>query len=203
MGSVQQGTRASGSLRASRSGIMIACLRDNLLYSEKRARDLLFQMFEQILADRRPPAILSRLTREAAWHASRAGMDAGYIFHNWEPASRAVSNAMLNAGVLLDENGARITPGLHAQAAHVVRVDADFRDRTEAYLIEFLIARLGDVSTRDHKALAHALFRQFDPAVSMEDLEDRAVLLLARLSDRVSLRDDGVYIKNSSPLNVV
>ena len=44
---------------------------------------------------------------------------------------------------------------------------------TEAYLIEFLIAKLGDISIRDHKALAHALFRQFDPSVSMEDLEDR------------------------------
>lgn len=203
MGGVQVGTRASGASGASRSGLMIACLRENLLYSEKRARDLLFRAMERILEEKRPPAILSRLTREAAWQARTAASETGYVFHNWEPASRAVSSAMLNAGVLLDESGLPILPGLQAQAARVVRLEESFRDRTEAYLLEFLISKVGDVSTRDHKALAHALFRQFDPAVSMEDLEDRAVLLLARLSDRVRLGEDGVYsIMESRPLNV-
>ncbi len=60
-------------------------------------------------------------------------------------------------------------------------------------MIEFLIAKLGNISIRDHRALAHALFRQFDPSVSMEDLEDRVVLLLATLAGRVCLRQDGVY----------
>src|SRR6185436_18995050 len=126
------------------------------LYSEKRARDLLFWAMESILAEGRPPMILARLTREAAWKARSAAETAGYAFHNWEPASRAVSGAMLNAGALLDENGALIAPGMQAQAARVVRFRDGFRDRTEAYLVEFLIAKIGDVSTRDHKALAHA-----------------------------------------------
>ena len=60
-------------------------------------------------------------------------------------------------------------------------------------MIEFLIEKLGDVSTRDHKALAHALFRQFDPSISMEDFEDRVVILLATLADRLVLYDNGTY----------
>ena len=60
-------------------------------------------------------------------------------------------------------------------------------------LVEFLILTLGDVTTHDHTALAHALFRQFDPSVSMEDLEDRVVMLLARLADRIAIGADGSY----------
>jgi len=46
------------------------------------------------------------------------------------------------------------------------------------------------VTVRDHRALAHVLFRQFDPEVPIGDLEDRVVILLARLADRVELQGD-------------
>ncbi len=60
-------------------------------------------------------------------------------------------------------------------------------------MLEFLIRTLGDVTTRDHRALAHALFRQFDRSIPMEDFEDRVAILLATLAGRVTLRDDGTY----------
>jgi hypothetical protein len=172
---------------------MVGCLRESMLYSEKRARDMLFSAVEQIVSGRAAPPILSRLARESAACARSTAQRARYEFSNWEPASKAVINAMLLAGVLLTANGTPVLPGLAAQATPVVSLRENHRDRTEAYLIEFLIAKLGDIGIRDHKALAHALFRQFDPSISMEDLEDRVVLLLATLAGRVSLREDGLY----------
>ncbi len=77
-----------------------------------------------------------------------------------------------------------------AQASTVGALREGFRELSEAFLLEFLIRRLGDVTTRDHTALAHALFRQFDPRVRRGDLEDRVVILLARLSDRIALSGD-------------
>lgn len=180
---------ATSILGASRSGLMIACLRHHQLYSEKRARDLLFDAIESILVNHLPPGNLSRLTREAAWQARHAAVEMRYPFHNWESASCAVGNAMLHAGVLLDEGGRAV----ELETARVVRLREGFRDRTEAWLIEFLIGQLGDVSVRDHKALGHALFRQFDPVVPIEALEQRAVHLLERLSSRVRPRHDGIY----------
>jgi hypothetical protein len=66
----------------------------------------------------------------------------------------------------------------------------DYRDRAEAFLLETIISRLGDVTVHDHTPLAHALFRQFDPCVPMHDLEDRVAILAARLADRVALDGD-------------
>ena len=80
--------------------------------------------------------------------------------------------------------------GITAQAAPVAGLRDDFRDRTEAFLLAVLIERLGDVTVRDHRALAHVLFRQFDPGVPVGDLEDRVVVLLAQLADRVDLQGD-------------
>jgi hypothetical protein len=84
-----------------------------------------------------------------------------------------------------------------AQATPVAIVRDEFKDTTEAFLLEILIRRLGDVTVRDHRALAHVLFRQFDREVPIEDLEDRVVVLLARLADRVELRGDR-YIARAS-----
>jgi hypothetical protein len=117
----------------------------------------------------------------------------GFAFSNWEIASRAVVNAMLGAGVLVTGNGAAVRPDITAQATRIAGLKKGFQDLTEAFLLELLIRKLGDVSTRDHKALAHALFRQFDARVPIADLEDRVALLLAMLSGRVTLWEDGTY----------
>jgi hypothetical protein len=131
--------------------------------------------------------------REAANDARREAQRIGLEISNWDTVSRAVINAMLAAGVLLTNNGATIPTGITAMGTAIAALKEDYRDRTEAYLIEFLIRNLGDVSARDHKALAHALFRQFDRSIPMDDLEDRVAILLATLEGRVVLRDNGTY----------
>jgi hypothetical protein len=177
---------------------MIECLRGDLLYSEKRARDFLFTAIELLLREQDPaaPLIVSRLTREAASRARALAERAGYEFTNWETASKAVVKAMLNAGVLLSVDGTPIPTGITAQATAAARLAPEYQDLTEAFLIEFLIRRLGDVTTRDHTALAHALFRQFDPSVAIEDLEDRVVILLAMLADRVELHNERYSVRD-------
>lgn len=175
---------------------MVQCLRESFVYCEKRARDLLFSAIEDALdasvASGAPP-ILSKLIRDAAQQAHETARRTGFDFSNWETASKAVINAMLAAGVLVTGNGAALRPDITAQATRIAGLKKGFRDLTEAYLIELLIRKLGDVSTRDHKALAHALFRQFDARVPMADFEDRVVVLLAMLSGRVALRQEGTY----------
>jgi hypothetical protein len=175
---------------------MVHCLRESFVYSEKRARDLLFAAIEETLEESiagGAPPILSRLTREAAQRAGEAARQNGFEFSNWEIASRAVTHALLGAGVLVAGNGAAVRPDITAQATCIAGLKKGFRDITEAYLVELLIRKLGDVSTRDHRAMAHALFRQFDARVPMADLEDRVAVLLAMLSGRVTLREDGLY----------
>jgi hypothetical protein len=170
---------------------MADCLRSDLLYSEKRPRDLLFRVIEQIVAEHSgEPVILSRLTRDAATRARDLAQATGFAFGHWETASKAVVKAMLCAGVLLTTDGSAIVPGITAQATPVSGLRHTYVDITEAFLLEVLIRRLGDVTTRDHTALAHALFRQFDPGVPLEELEDRVVILVAQLADRVELRGE-------------
>lgn len=184
-----------------RSNQMVNCLCQEFLYSEKRVRDHLFRAIEDLISSRTggtSSVIVARLIRVAAMEAQRAALESGMVFSNWQTASKAVVNAMLGAGVLLSHDGVEIPSGITANATEVVALKPNYGDTTEMFLLEFLIRRMGDITIRDHTALAHALFRQFDPNVPMDDLEDRVVLLLARLAERVELRDDGSYIVRAS-----
>lgn len=172
---------------------MINCLRDHFIYSEKRARDFLFSALESVIASAAEPLILSRLTRTASVGALQAAVAAGFEFSNWDAAGNAVMRAMLNAEVLLTHNGSPVPIGVVAQATPVAGLKPGYQDLTEAYLLEFLIRKLGDVTTRDHRALAHALFRQFDSSISMDYFEDRVATLMATLVDRVTLNEVGAY----------
>jgi hypothetical protein len=186
----------SGSPRFLRSGQMVNCLRQDLLYSEKRARDVLFTSIEKALdGTTRGSLIVARLTRDATALAREEAGRSGYEFANWDTAARAVVKALLSSGSLLDPDGQPIPFDVSAHAASVGSLQRDYQDRVEAFLLEFLLRRLGDVTIRDHTALAHALFRQFDRSVSMEDLEDRVVILLARIADRVALDGDTYVVR--------
>jgi hypothetical protein len=179
---------------AIRSAQMIQCLRQSLLYAEKRARDALFPVIPQILEEHRSMGAairLSKLTRDAAAVARARNDNLQDV--NWEVASKALINAMLRAGVLIAPDGSPVGDGVGAQASQVADVKAGLVEITEAYMLQFLIRKLGDVCTRDHKALAHALFRQFDSQVPMHDMEDRVMMLLATLTGSVSVDDDGSY----------
>lgn len=178
----------------SRSRQMVECLRKEFVYSEKRVRDILFQEIQAMLSHERPkPMIVSRLIRDAAARARRRAQEIGFDFAGWDTASKATVNAMLGAGVLLTPNGEQIPLTIAAQATEVGGIVDSFVDLTEAYLLDVLIRRLGDVTVRDHTALAHALFRQFDPTIAMEDMEDRVAVLLAMLWDRVAVTEGGTY----------
>ena len=179
---------------------MADCLRKELLYSEKRPRDTLFQVIEGIIREQEHTGenrILSRLTRDAAVRAEQQTTLPASASVRWDIASRTVVKAMVGAGVLLTPEGRPVPRDITAQATPVAIVRDEFQDTTEAFLLEILIRRLGDVTVRDHRALAHVLFRQFDRGVPIEDLEDRVVVLLARLADRVELRGDR-YIARAS-----
>lgn len=191
-------------LRPLRSGQMIDCLRQNFLYSEKRARDLLFGASESLVRGSNGVIlILCRLTREAASLAQRDAAAIGFEFSNWDVASNAVIRAMLNAGVLLGRDGAPVSNGIAAQATPICGLEEDYRDRTEAYLIELLIRKLGNVTTRDHRAVAHALFRQFDRSIPMDYFEDRVAMLMATLADRIVLNEVGAYaVRNEVPARI-
>jgi len=194
MGGPRAACQSSPAPRFARSGQMVECLRRELLYSEKRPRDLLFGAIDELIATR-PAMIVSQLTREAALLARKTAEESGFDFENWETTSKAVMRAMLMAETLLTVEGTTISPGITAQAALVGGVREEYRDLTEAFLLEFIIRRLDDVTTRDHTALAHALFRQFDPRVSRDELEDRVVILLARLADRIVLLGDAYGVR--------
>ncbi len=172
---------------------MVNCLREHFIYSEKRARDFLFSAVENVLGSAAEPLILSRLTRTASVRAQHEAVASGFEFSNWDAAGNAVIQAMLNAEVLLTHDGSPVPIGIAAQATPVAELKPGYQDLTEAYLVEFLIRKLGDVSTRDHRAVAHALFRQFDPGISMEYFEDRVAMLMATLADRVLLDEVGTY----------
>jgi hypothetical protein len=172
---------------------MVECLRKEFVYSEKRARDILFGEITAMIGSGARPFIVSRLVREAAARAKRRAQEINFEFSNWDTAAKATINAMLGAGVLLTRDGSRIALTVAAQATEVVALAEGFVDITEAYLLDVLIRKLGDVTVRDHTALAHALFRQFDPTIPMEDMEDRVAVLLAMLWDRVVLTEGGMY----------
>lgn len=182
--------------RFARSGQMVNCLRQELLYTEKRARDFLFATVARMVADSPPGTlIVARLTRETIARARLEAEHAGFQFSNWHTAAKALIKALLCSGSLLDPSGQTIPNGVTAHATPVGSLRDDYVDRTEAFLLEVLLQRLGDVTVHDHTALAHALFRQFDPNIPMHDLEDRVAILLARLADRVTMDGDRYVVR--------
>jgi hypothetical protein len=176
-----------------RSAQMASALRTAFLYSEKRARDCVFAATESVLMTASPAPTLAMLIRSTLQAARDHARLIQYDLLNSETVTRAVFNAMLRAEVLLALDGSSIRVDLRAYATRVRSLAPDFRTQTEAFLLEFLIGTLGDVGTRDHLALAHVLFRQFDPNVPMTDLEERLVTLLAAMEDRIDLSHSGLY----------
>lgn len=176
---------------------MVQCLREGYLYSEKRARDFLFDAFARCLRDHGPLALIG-LTRLATRAATHQASEAGFPYGNWTVAGRTVANAMLRARAFVTVAGATLEPGLAAQAEPIHSLHPDFRDRTEAYLLSYLAERMGDLTDRDHVALAHALFRQFDARVSMEAYEERVVALLGSLGGTLAVDPAGRYVPKAA-----
>jgi len=172
---------------------MIECLQAEFLYTEKRARDILFREIEAIVSAASQPIPVARLIRSAAARASRRAARLNFEPPNWNIASRATVHAMLAAGVLLREDGSPIPRSAPAPSAAAAALRPGFPEATEACLLEFLIRKLGDVTPRDRTALAHVLFRQFDASVPIERLEARVTALLEAMSHRIVLTSTGAY----------
>ncbi len=183
----------TGKSEYARSAQMASALRTAFLYSEKRARDCVFAATETVLMTAAPAPTLAALIRSTLQAARDRARLIQYDLLNSETVTRAVFNAMLRADVLLDLDGNSIRVDLRAYATRVRSLAADFQIQTEAFLLEFLIGTLGDIGTRDHLALAHVLFRQFDRNVPVTDMEDRLVTLLAAMDDRIELSHPGLY----------
>ena len=192
--------RPPGQPRSSRSRQMIQLLRQEFVYAEKRVRDILFEEIDAALGASDSPPIVSKLARDAASRGRARSQEAGFEFQNWDTASKATINAMLGARALLTLDGRPIPLTVAAQATPVAGLVPGFRDVTESHLLELLIGKLGDITARDHVALAHALFRQFDKSVAMEDMEDRVAHLLAGLAGRVTVTRGGAYCVLDCPV---
>lgn len=195
-------TKMQNGSRNARTVQMVSCLREEFVYSEKRVRDLIFQGMDQVMHEG-PSAsraiTVSKLTRDAAAWARELANRAGFEFGHWDTACKAVAKAMLGARVMLAADGSPIPLNVGSQAAEVARLQFGYPDITEAYMVGVVIRKLGNVTLRDHTALAHALFRQFDRSVPIWEMEDRVVSLLAMLADRVALDASGVYCVMDSP----
>ena len=183
----------TGKSEYARSAQMAPALRTAFLYSEKRARDCVFAGAETVLVNAAQAPTLALLIRSTLQSARDHARLIQYDLLNSETVTRAVFNAMLRADVLLALDGNPIRVDLRTYATRVRSLAPDFRTQTEAFLLEFLIGTLGNIGTRDHLALAHALFRQFDQNVPMTDLEDRLVTLLAAMDNRIELSHSGLY----------
>ena len=99
-------------------------------------------------------------------------------------------------------------PLAHSAAAdgtEVVEISPTVEDDAEAYLIEYIIRDLGNVTEFEHSPLAHAVLRQFDTGADMGALKDRVAFLISRIAERVSLDESGTYIHRATktPLRAV
>lgn len=179
--------------------MMVDCLRGQYLYCEKRARDFVFSAAESVMNETHGRKLLLHRLRRLSEERARA--DAArrqYVFTNWAVGTKTTLNAMLQAGAFLTRGGETLSASIASEAIEVGALQPDFRNRTERFLLEFLIRELGDVSMRDQTALAHALFRQFDDSIAMEDMEDRVAELLADLAGSVALQANGTYVYRST-----
>ena len=95
-----------------------------------------------------------------------------------------------------------MAPDMSAQAAQIAGLAPGYADLTEAYLLECIIRGLGDVGVRDHKAIAHALFRQFDRNISMDDFEDRVAVLLSMLGEQLRRSKRLLTFRRFNPLGL-
>jgi hypothetical protein len=165
-------------------------LTDLGIFCEKRERDLLMEATEQLL--KAAPMTISRLRRElpktAKEIADQRGLCTGTDF-------RRIVNFFLKlllvSGTLTCDGGI-VKRDAGAEAASATGLVKNAIDAVETYLLEQILKK-SDVKDREHWQLAMAIFREFDPSISMDDKLDRIASLISNLSQRVILTEDGTY----------
>jgi len=183
---------------------MISCLKKRRIYSPKTIRDYIFKSLKETTTQSTLiPLSASQLNRQVCTTAQVQAKADGIAFDYWYAASDAVLEMMFAAGVLLDENKQPIRPSLQARGTRVHGIVPDFEDRCEAFLLEYLIKSLQDITQRDRTALAHALFKVDPKQKSIFDMQDRVDELLVQLQGAVHENDDGILVFKTRTLAAV
>jgi hypothetical protein len=176
---------------------MQACLKKRFVYSPKLIRDYIFAALPADGGDdlSQHPMTVSQLVREASGKAEQAAAADKVDYKFWPVAANSVLENLLAAGVLLDEKKDTIKPGPAARGTKVHGLKPDFVDACEAYLLEYLVQNLGDITwPRDRTAIAHALFKVGPSRKEVYELQERVDYLLVRLRDRVVEKEGGLLV---------
>ena len=178
---------------------IVDCLKARYIYSPKDIRDL----FLAALSDIAPsltsqPLRVGELSRRALKRATELASAESITYQFWLPATDAIFQMFLAAGVLIGVDGRPLKPGIHSRAESVSLVDNDVRDKCEKFLLKYVIAKLGNVTQRDRTALAHALFKVSPKKKQLFDLLERVDELLSSLRNEVHENSHGVLVVNDT-----
>jgi len=91
-----------------------------------------------------------------------------------------------------------LTYGAGTDGTEVSEISEGVMDDAEAYMIEYIIRDLGNVTEFEHVPMAHAVLREFDSAIDRGAQKDRVALLIAKIADRVTLDELGVYVHRAA-----
>jgi hypothetical protein len=161
------------------------------IFCEKRERDILLEALAELL--KTGPYPISRLRRELPKAAAALAKQRNVCTQTAFP--RIVNffiKLLLMSGALKAPDGEVIPRNVGSDAARAASLADDATDLVESYLLEQIL-KLSDVKDREHWQLALALFREFDQASPLDDKLDRIAVLIAGLSDRIALTNEGTY----------
>ena len=174
-----------------RSRQMRASVQKARLFTEKPTRDLLFKTVKPIVSRQRLQLSALRRTLAEESFAASGYSDSDKL--KWDAQVYFFCRLLVFSGSLQGAAGA-LSHGAAADGTEVHEISPTVEDDAEAYLIEYIIRDLGNVTEFEHCPLAHAILRQFDSAAEMGALKDRVAFLISRIADRVSLDESGTYI---------
>ena len=176
-----------------RSRMMRASVQKAKLFNEKPIRDLLFKSVKQIVT--RGRLQLSALRRTLAEESFPASGFTDKL--KWDAQIYFFCRLLVFSGTLQGPGGP-LSHGAAADGTEVHEISPTVEDDAEAYLIEYIIRDVGNVTEFEHSPLAHAILRRFDPTMDMGALKDRVAFLISKISDRVTLDESGTYVHRVS-----
>jgi hypothetical protein len=193
--------------RQNRATKFEAALSKSRIGAIPETRELLFDAVEGIVSDLDGELVLvTELFSRAVKRAQEKAAEAGYTSEkNWPTAERCIRRLMLWAGVLIGEEEEPIADKIGSNSRRLVKLAPDFRRKCEAYLMEHIIEKLGDIKYDDDPYyLGLTLFRRGkERAVAPEELKDKADVILVYLEEngRIEMDTDRVVrIKSGSKM---
>ena len=171
-------------------------LRADRIGSASIPRQCLFDSIEKILLNKDANHTASHLMARAREMAIGLAKDRGYVKEqNWQAIADCVLNMLLEAGVLLNAEGKSIPRRIGVYSTQVASVSKDFRQRSEAILVERIIQKLPDVTYHDCYSIGLALYQQGKTnPVSREDLLSRVDALLVYLDTDHRIHAEGIRL---------